>query len=387
MIHRMVFNRIFSLLLGLAMLPIYVTAQTSDSFENASENQSDAKDVEEKPVILYSGTPKRYEIAGITVSGSGTFDEKVLIGLSGLSVGQRISVPGTEITDAMKRFWKNGLFSNVRILASKIEGDKIYLELDLTQNPKVREIVYHGLKKGETNDIEEKIGLIKGSQITPNMLDRSELLIRRYYDEKGFKNAEVRVQQRNEVDEEGFVTVDVYIDKKDKIKVNAIYLTGNEAIESKTIKKMMKKTNEKGYLPDILRTKKFVDEEFIADKDRVLSFYNEKGYRDAYIKLDSVAPFDDKSVDIYLSLDEGDKYYIRNISWVGNTIYNSEALGEILNMRRGDVYNQKKIEERTSSDEDAVGNLYYNNGYLMYQLNPVEANVIGDSIDLELRKI
>lgn len=217
------------------------------------------------------------------------------------------------------------------------------------------------------------------------MLDRSELLIRRYYDEKGFKNAEVRVQQRNEVDEEGFVTVDVYIDKKDKIKVNAIYLTGNEAIESKTIKKMMKKTNEKGYLPDILRTKKFVDEEFIADKDRVLSFYNEKGYRDAYIKLDSVAPFDDKSVDIYLSLDEGDKYYIRNISWVGNTIYNSEALGEILNMRRGDVYNQKKIEERTSSDEDAVGNLYYNNGYLMYQLNPVEANVIGDSIDLELR--
>lgn len=381
----MVFNRIFSLLLGLAMLPIYVTAQTSDSFVNASENQSDAKDVEEKPVILYSGTPKRYEIAGITVSGSGTFDEKVLIGLSGLSVGQRISVPGTEITDAMKRFWKNGLFSNVRILASKIEGDKIYLELDLTQNPKVREIVYHGLKKGETNDIEEKIGLIKGSQITPNMLDRSELLIRRYYDEKGFKNAEVRVQQRNEVDEEGFVTVDVYIDKKDKIKVNAIYLTGNEAIESKTIKKMMKKTNEKGYLPDILRTKKFVDEEFIADKDRVLSFYNEKGYRDAYIKLDSVAPFDDKSVDIYLSLDEGDKYYIRNISWVGNTIYNSEALGEILNMRRGDVYNQKKIEERTSSDEDAVGNLYYNNGYLMYQLNPVEANVIGDSIDLELR--
>src|SRR5574344_2662398 len=164
------------------------------------------------------------------------FDEKVLIGLSGLSVGQRISVPGTEISDAMKRLWKNGLFSNVRILASKIVEDKIYLEIDLTQNPKIREIVYHGLKKGDPNDIEEKIGLIRGSQITPNMLDRAELLIRRYYDEKGFKNADVRVQQRNEIDEEGFVIVDVYIDKKDKIKVHAIYLTGNKAFDNKTIK-------------------------------------------------------------------------------------------------------------------------------------------------------
>src|SRR5574344_2229080 len=141
--HRMVFKRILSLLLGFAMLPMYVKAQESVTLANSSENLSNAQNVEEKPVILYSGTPKRYEIAGITVSSSEMFDEKVLIGLSGLSVGQRISVPGTEITDAMKRFWKNGLFSNVRILASKIEGDKIYLELDLTQNPKVREIVFH----------------------------------------------------------------------------------------------------------------------------------------------------------------------------------------------------------------------------------------------------
>ncbi len=163
------------------MLPMYVQAQAANS-------------IEEKPVILYSGTPKRYEIANITVSGSGMFDEKSLIGLSGLSVGQRISVPGTEISDAMKRLWRNGLFSNVRILASKIVEDKIYLEIDLTQNPKIKEIAYHGLKKGETDDIEEKIGLIKGSQITPNMLDRAELLIRRYYDEKGFKNADVVIK-------------------------------------------------------------------------------------------------------------------------------------------------------------------------------------------------
>lgn len=341
---------------------------------------------EETPVILYSGTPKKYEIADISVTGVDNMDPNTLIGLSGLTVGQIITVPGDEISSAMKRLWRNGLFENVKIIASKIVEDKIYLEISIKQRPKIKDIIYHGVKKGEITELEEKIGLIRGSQVTPNILDRSEILIRRYYNEKGYDNAEIRVQQQEEVDQDGLVYVDIYIDKKEKVKVNSIVLQGNTALDDKLLKKVMKKTNEKGYFNDLLRTKKFVDDEFENDKENIISKYNELGYRDAYIVSDSIVHnVEDNTVDIYLTVDEGGKYYLRNINWVGNTVYNSEDLAEVLRMKSGDVYDQKKLRERTMDDEDAVGNLYYNTGYLFYNLDPVEANVVGDSIDLEMR--
>lgn len=342
--------------------------------------------VDESPVILYSGTPKKYEIADIIVTGVDNMDANTLIGLSGLTVGQIITVPGDEISSAMKRLWRNGLFANVQIIASKIVAGKIYLEIALEQRPKIKDIIYHGVKKGEIAELEDKIGLIRGNQITPNILDRSEILIRRYYTEKGYDNAEIRVQQQEEVDEDGLVYVDIFIDKKEKVKVNSIVLQGNSAVDEKLLKKVMKKTNEKGYFNDFLRTKKFVDGEFEKDKDNIINKYNELGYRDAYIVSDSIVHnVEENTVDIYLTLDEGDKYYLRNINWVGNTVYNSEDLAEVLRMKSGDVYDQKKLRERTVEDEDAVGNLYYNTGYLFYNLDPVEANVVGDSIDLEMR--
>lgn len=343
------------------------------------------EEVEENPVILYSGTPKRYEIADITVKGD---DQNVqtLKNLSGLVVGQRIAVPGPEISNAMKRLWRNGLFSNVRILATKISGDKIWLEIEVVHRPKLKEAVFHGIKKGEMTELEEKLKLVPGIQITPNILNRSETLIRRYYDEKGFKDAEVRVQQRSEVDEDGLVYVDIYIDRKDKIKVRKINVEGNEVLSDADIRKIMKKTNEKGYLRDFFRTKKFVNEEFVADMDNLMERYGELGYRDAYIVKDSISSNpEDNTVDVWLTIDEGERYYLRNIDWVGNTVYNSKALNDALGMKRGDVYNQKKLEERVRSDDDAIIRQYYNNGYVMVQLNPVEANVEGDSIDLEMR--
>ena len=348
--------------------------------------QTDEPAGQDNPVILYSGTAPRYEIADIVITGIEENNHKTLLKLSGLSVGQRIAVPGQDVTDAMKRLWATGLFANVQIKALKVSGDKIWLEMSIEQNPKIKEVVFHGVRKGEASELEDKIGMFPGSQITQNVLNRSEKLIRDYFSEKGFHDAEVRVQQRSEPDEDGLAYVDVYIDKKEKVKVRTIHLEGNEVLTDKHIKRIMKKTNEKGKLSEFFRTKKFVSEEFRNDMDKIYEKYGEMGYRDAYIVYDSVSSnIEDNTVDVWLKFEEGEQYFLRNVNWVGNTVYNSEQLSAMLGMKRGDVYNQKKLEERLRGDEDAIGKMYYNQGYVMLQMNSVEANVIEDSIDLDIR--
>ena len=167
---------------------------------------------EETPVILYSATPKKYEIGGIDVTGVKNYEDYVLIGLSGLSVGQVITVPGDEITQAIKRYWRHGLFSNVSISATKIEGNKIYLKISLTQRPRISQINYSGIKKSEREELEKRLGLVKGNQITPNLVDRAKILIKRFFDDKGFKNAEINILQRDDISAENQVIVDIDID-------------------------------------------------------------------------------------------------------------------------------------------------------------------------------
>lgn len=346
---------------------------------------SQEETVIENPTILYSGTTKDYFIGGFTVSGVNDYEDQVLINLSGLTVGQKITVPGPDISEAVRRYWKHGMFSYVSISATKVVGNKIYLNIDLALRPKISDINYYGLKKGESDDLAEKVGLVKGGHVTPNMLDRAERQIRRFFDDKGYKNAQIRIQQRDDTSAENRVFIDIYVDKKDKIKVNHIYLNGNQVLADKDIKKAMKKTNEKGYLRDFFRTKKYIEDEFENDKKNIIDKYNELGFRDAIILADSVVSHDGSSVDVYLTLEEGDKYYLRDIKWIGNTIYTSDVLNEVLKMKSGDVYNQKKLKERITTDEDAVGNLYYNNGYVFCQMDAAETNVVGDSIDLEMR--
>ena len=364
---------------------IFVTLFCLLCFSQKSLAQDANTDESSKPVILYSGTPKKLEIADIKVEGVKNYEDYVLIGLSGLSVGQTIMIPGDEITGAIKRYWRHGLFSNVQITADKIEGNKVWLTINLTQRPRISEIRYHGVKKSERQDLETKLGLVKGSQITPNLVDRAKLLIKRYFDDKGFKNAEIIITQKDDAANPNQVIVDVNIDKKEKVKVHAITIEGNKALSDNKLKRVMKKTNEKGKLLNLFRTKKFINDKYEEDKQLIIDKYNELGYRDARIVLDSVSKFDDKTVDVFMEIEEGDKYYLRNVTWVGNTLYPSEQLNFMLRMKKGDVYNQKLLTERTSTDEDAVGNLYYNNGYLFYNLEPVEVNIVGDSIDLEMR--
>ncbi len=345
--------------------------------------------VQTDPNIVY-GQEKKYEIGGITVDGVTNYDDYILIGLSGLTVGDIVSVPGDEITAAVKRYWKQGLFSAVKIEADSIVDEKVYLKITLSMRPRVSQININGVKKSEHDDLQEKMGIVKGNQLTPNMVDKAKIIAKRYFDEKGFKNAEVNIMQRDDISQQGQLIVDVNIDKKEKVKVNKIHITGNNHLATKKFHGgffsggLLKKTNEKGF-KSLFKAKKFVAEKYEEDKERVIEKYNELGYRDAYIEADSVVNVGENLVDVYLHIDEGDKYYVRNINWVGNTLYSTEALNKVLQMNRGDVYNKTHIQKRLYKDEQSVTNNYYNEGYVFNQINDVEVDVDGDSIDLEIR--
>ncbi|MDD7098064.1 MAG: POTRA domain-containing protein [Prevotella sp.] len=343
------------------------------------------------PDISYAGTPRLCEIGGISVTGVEGYEDYVLIGLSGLTEGQSIEVPGTEITEAVKRYWRHGLFSEVSITADSIVDSKIYLCIHLALRPRVSEINYSGIKKSEREDLEAKLGIMKGNQITPNMIDRAKILAKKYFDEKGFKNAEIDIVQRDDVTGKNKVILDVNIDKKSKMKIRHIIIEGNENLSDRKIKGgwfrkgVLTKMNEAGKLYSFLKSKKFTDERYKEAKQNLIDKYNELGYRDMTIDVDSVWNNDEKHVNLYLKIDEGQKYYIRNITWAGNVVASTDYLNRVLGMKKGDVYNQKQLNKRLKEDEDAVGNFYWNNGYLFYRVDPTEINVVGDSIDLEMR--
>ena len=376
---------------GIVMLPLFlgcacgVFAQETDSTQ--------VEQPVEVPEISYSLSPKKYKIADIKVSGIKNYDDFVLIGFSGLSVGDEVTIPGDEITTAVKRFWRHGLFSDVKILASKIEGDQVWLEIQLKQRPRISEVNYYGVKKGEREDLEMKLGLKKGFQITPNLVDRAKTVIQRFFDGKGFKNVDVNIVQKDDLSHEGEVILDIHIDKHEKTKIHRIYFNGNKALTAQDLKKAMKKTNEKfnlfndwkSSILEAFSTKKFTTEEYENDKKNIISKYNEHGYRDAVLLADSVVNYNSKKVDIYISVDEGQQYFLKDIRFVGNTKYATDYLAAVLGMKPGEVYNQKKLEERLTTDEDAVSNVYLNDGYLFFTADPVEVEVENDSIALEIR--
>ena len=343
------------------------------------------------PDITYAGSPRDVVIGGINVSGMSGYEDYMLTGISGLTVGQHIELPGTAITEAVKRYWKHGLFSEVQIAADSLVGDKVYLHISLKARPRVSQINYIGLKKSERQDMEQKLGILKGGQITPNMIDRAKILGKKYFEDKGFKNADIEIQQRDDVASKNEVILDVIIDKKEKMRVRNIVIEGNEKLSNLRIKGGLfrkgafAKTHEAGKLATFLKSKKFTPERWKADKQKLIEKYNELGYRDATILGDSVWNVDPKHVNVWIKVEEGQKYYVRNVQWVGNTVYNSDLLSHYLSMHKGSVYNQKLMDKRLSTDDDAVSNLYYNNGYVFSHIDPVEVNVVGDSIDLEMR--
>ncbi|MCQ2228407.1 MAG: outer membrane protein assembly factor BamA [Bacteroidales bacterium] len=338
--------------------------------------------------VSYSGMPRKYTIAEINVTGIENMDQKVLQNLSGLRVGQEIAIPGDAITQALKRYWNHGMFSDVKIYQTKVEDRQVWLEIALKERPRLSDINFHGVKRSEIKDVEPKVAIMKETQVTPFLITRAEKYVKSFFHEKGYYNVDVNIVQRNDPYKDHHVILDVFVDKKEKVKVNSLTFTGNKAFSYRKLNRAMKKTNAKK-LYNFFRTKKFIKENYENDKIALIEKYNEAGYRDAYIISDEVVPSEKKEnrVDVTVNINEGRKYYIGNITWVGNTVYSSDFLQNVFGMKKGDVYNSKKMNKRLKEDDDAVHNFYMDNGYLFSNITPIESNVYGDTIDIEMRII
>jgi outer membrane protein insertion porin family len=339
-------------------------------------------DYDNMPVINYS-TPREYEIGEVTISGVEFLQPMVLISLSGLVVGDNITVPGDDITKVIDKFWSQGLFSDVKITATKIEEGKIYLDIYLRERPRLTRFEMDGVNKTEMEDLTEKINLRNGVQVTQDLLNNAERIIKDHFIEKGFYNTEVEIIQKKDTLSGNGVYLRLNIHKNDRVKIDDIELIGNKVYTEERLSRVFKKTKEVNI--NFFKPSKLVQNLYKEDKQKLIDFYNENGYRDAKILRDSIYPVSENRIKLKIYIEEGDKYYFRNITWVGNTIYPSEILGRVLGVEKGDVFNQKVLDERLQSDEDAVSSLYLDNGYLFFSVDPVEINVENDSIDFEMR--
>jgi outer membrane protein insertion porin family len=342
------------------------------------------------PDTLISGyldyeRPKDYTIVDITVSGVKFLQTSYLANISGLTVGQEVTIPGEKITQAIDKFWNLGLFSDVKIIASKIEGRNIKLDIRLTERPRLSRLRLHGLKKSETKDINDKIKLKPGNQITENVLNNTVTIIKKHFGDKGFFNCAVDIVQKADTSPGNKVFVDITIDKGKKVRIQDIVFDGNQAFKDARLRKTFKKTKQRSL--NIFKPSKYIDADYKADKKKLIEFYNKNGYRDARILEEKLVKINNKRIGLSIALEEGLLYHVRKITWVGNTKYPSSALNRVLGMKKGDIYNQTNIEKRLVSDDDAVTSQYMDEGYLFFSIDPVEVNIEGDSIDLEMRII
>jgi len=369
--------------------------------------------------------PQKYELGGITISGVQYLDNNVLIMLSGLTVGNSITIPGDEIKKAIEKLWEQGLFENIKITATKIQGDVIFLNIDLRERPRLSKFSFKGVKKGEVDKLRDEIKLTHGDVVTENVIMRTTNIIKKHFTKKGYLNTEVIISQVKDTSKENNMILEIAIKKHSKVKISKINFTGNETLSNIQLKNALKNTKEKGLFRPfeivdwmllntyklafgktmdwyttglaqsinqnikirIAKASKFIEDDYAEDKTKLIAKYNELGYRDARILDDSVYKTSDNTIGLNINVLEGHKYYFRNITWVGNTKYPAEYLSAILNIKKGDVYNQKRLEENLMQSPGGfdVYSLYMDDGYLFFQVNPVEKAVENDSIDLEMR--
>lgn len=354
--------------------------------QDVPNEANDAAD-EKVDMVSYTGTPRKYVIDDIVITGVEHMDKSLLVNLSGLRAGQEVAIPGDEITQSVKRYLNNGLFSDVKMYYRPTEQkDHVVIEVALKERPRLSHVNFIGLKRSDVRDVQDKVAIMEGAQVTPFLVKRAEKYVKDFFVDKGFFNVEVKVNQRNDPELDNHVILDVVVDKKDKVKVHKLRFKGNNVMTYRQLNRAMKKTNQKG-LMNFFRTKKFVKDLYEKDLVALIDFYNEKGYHDARVVSETVTPYEDDMVEIDIEVYEGQQYFIGDIKWVGNSIYTGEYLTRVLGMKRGDVYNSKKLNKRLFEDDDAVHNLYMDNGYLFSNISPVECNVHGDTIDFEMRVV
>lgn len=343
-------------------------------------------DFDDMEVMDY-GNPKEYIIKEVTVSGIKYIQKEVLVSLSGLKVGNKITIPGDDITKVLNKFWEQGLFSDIKITAKKIVGDSVWIDLYLLEQPRMLRLTFEGISKTEQTDLQEKINLRNGQQITADILDNTKRIIKDHFIDKGFLNTTVDIFQEMDSVRVNMAELRIVVDKNDRIKINEIYFVGNEVFTDQRLRRVMKNTKKVNF--NIFKSSKMISEKLKEDKASLVSFYNKNGYRDAKVLGDSMVILPDiekeNRVDLYVKLEEGNQYHIGDIEWIGNTKYPSEYLSAVLGIKKGDVFDQSIFDERLFIDEDAVNSVYLDNGYLFFDMNPVEVSVENDTIDFEIR--
>jgi outer membrane protein insertion porin family len=331
-------------------------------------------------------TEEEYVVGGVSVSGIRYLDINALIGISGLRVGQKITIPGETVSNAVKKLWQQGLFSDVRISIDRIESDTAYFDIYLQERPRISSININGVRSTERQDILEKINLPIGSQLTSYIMSTTSTIIKNHFVEKGFLNTTVDFVQKDDPDQPNNVILNINIDKKERVKIEEFKFAGNESFDDRKLRRQMKGTKKKNI--NFFKPSKFIDDKFEEDKESLIMFYNDNGFRDFTILEDSLYRISEDRVGIHITVDEGDQYFLRDVNWVGNSVYRTEDLDRVFNVDKGTVYNQSLIYDRLTGSggaQDAVNNLYLDNGYLFSQIIPVEAKVEDDSIDLEIR--
>ena len=331
---------------------------------------------------------KEYTLSGVEVTGKVSFNEQTVITFTGLEIGSKIRIPGEEISLAITKLWKLGLFNDVNFYVKKIEGESIFLELELYELPKLNDIKIKGVKKGKREDIVKETELSKGKIVNDNLLTNTKNYIENKFKKDGYFNTKVTI---NTLADSTNTKVDmvVFIDKGQKVKISAINFVGNEKLVDKKLKKSFKNTKEKK-IYRIFKASKFVKDKYKEDLESVVTKYKEKGYRDARVVSENVVYDKEKNkINIDVNIEEGRKYYFGDIRFLGNTVYSDQALNSILGIKRGEIYNgvmlEKRIADKTSPDAEDVTNLYQNNGYLWSNINPVEVKTENDTIDFEIR--
>lgn len=330
--------------------------------------------------------PVVYEIASLEVEGVKHLDKDVIKQLFRISEGDKLQVPGDDISLGIKRLYKQGLFSDIKLIANKVVGNKIYLILKIKERPQLTSINFVGVKSSEEKKLSEKTALSKGGYLTANLKNRIRQIVENHFKEKGFYNVGVEFEQRLDPDIENGVALKIKVDKNKVVKIKGINITGNGSLSKHKLIRAMKKTKEKNWRY-FFRSKKYSEKEFKKDRVSLIEKYNEFGFRDAKIESYKVEKISDNKVNININVDEGSRYYFNDILWVGNTVYPSEFLSRFLKIEKGDIYNKTHLDKRLSTDEDAVSNLYYDNGYLFSHLMAKEIVKGKDSIDLEISVI
>lgn len=365
------FYKISGILAAIFMLPCVLNAQNN------------------LPEFSYS-SPKKYIVGGVKVDGNTYFSDNQIIQLSGLFRGTRITVPGEDISNVVNRLWAQRYFKDVSISADSLSAgqDSIYLRIIIKERPRVSRWSYSGIKNGEKKDLMERLNLKRGGEFSDYVSKTSCDIISRYFKEKGFDDVKVTPEVQKDTIVKNAIRVNFKVEKGKKVKIKDINFSGNEHLSDYRLARSMKKTKAKKWY-NFFNSKKFNAKEFENDKKSLISAFNEAGYRDARIVKDSVYKLPDGRVSIDLKIEEGPRYYFRNITWTGNSVYSSDVLNSVLRIDKGDVYDMVTMEKRLlgggkQTDYD-IAKLYRDNGYLFFNVKPVELNIDADSVDVEMR--